>query len=76
MANQEEPECEFVRLDPPPTFCVYYATGQCCYDKHFDPREVMPGMQAVACGVDHPIWMTTTDKNKVNCKECLEMIHS
>lgn len=68
--------CEWVRLDPAPTRCIAYASGECCHDKHFDPREVMPDMQAVACGQDAPTWTATTDKNKVNCKECMEMIHS
>jgi hypothetical protein len=66
----------FVKLDPPPTSCAYYGSGSCCKDKHFDPREVMPSMQAIACGADVGGWRATTDKTKVNCKECLELIHA
>lgn len=71
--EQEKPQFERIDITQ---FCFYYTTGKCCHDLHFDPREVAPAMQANACGWDSPDWQRTTNKDQVNCKECLEMIHS
>lgn len=72
-------EVEFVRLDPPPTGCISYGTGGCCHDRHFDVSEVTPQHAGqTACGIICSMAgnRSVTDKKYVNCKECLELIHS
>jgi hypothetical protein len=65
---------QFVRADCAIS-CVLYATGRCCHDKHFNACQVMPSApNGALCGEKNH--QSTTDKTQVNCKECLEMIHS
>lgn len=75
----------FERLPGAMVFCDLYGSGGCCYDIHFDMSEVLPERDGItACNqLIQPDrhrraedgLKTTTDKRKVNCKECREMIH-
>ncbi len=69
---------EFVKLEPPPTPCPDYGSGMCCFDLHFDLSSVFPEKVGSPCGdgSGHYFWHMTPDRDIVNCKECLEMIHS
>lgn len=56
--------------------CIMFGTGGCCYDKHFDPREVLPESPvAKLCGAEDSA-KSTTVKTAVNCTECLELMHA
>lgn len=65
---------EFVKVNPTIS-CIYYATGRCCHDKHFNASVIMPSApNGALCGEQNH--QSTIEKDAVNCKECLEMIHS
>lgn len=67
---------EFLRLDPT-KLCLAYGTGKCCHDKHFDVNAVFSTKNGSLCGDDQSFWARlTNDKTKVNCKDCVELLHS
>lgn len=60
---------------PGVTRCPWYASGQCCHDYHFDISVVFPDRPSMpAC--DSNEGRVAQDKKVVNCKACLEVIHS
>lgn len=72
----EEEEGRFVRVDAT-RGCRAYGSGSCCYDRHFDPHDVMPGTELEALCDDKRDWeRSSANKQDVNCRECLERIHS
>lgn len=69
---------EYVRTDSS-VYCIFYTSGTCCYDSHYDLAEVT-GEEGAFCGAgpepDMVIICVTKEPQAVNCKECLELMHS
>lgn len=64
----------FARL-PGVTSCLWYGSGGCCRDYHFDISAALSARPSMpAC--DSNEGRVTQDKKQVNCKACLELIHA
>jgi hypothetical protein len=77
-ARERNDTPEFLRLDPPNPWCIFYTSGYCCQDLHFDVSTAFPEKVGPLCmkGEGEESTRTTADSASVNCKECRELLFS